>query len=516
MNGYDFFFKKYAASKNIFWKTLFNNAVPGFVIGPTLTTAIYLGVLNEDTDLSYWLLIIIAALIGGWTGTLIALWQSQPLHIISKTYQSLVQSFSSCNGLIQAEMAKSIIEIRNRLSNLSSHVGESWSYEDRINVAHSLLEGLDTVEKYWATATDAPYASSNTLDAFYLLVREKLAYADVRRLLVFPLNKLLENLKSDENQQNMLRFLKIHQSESNKIASQNKPTQYKYELRYWPATIKDLQNNLKMQNPPVMVDMAIINDSIVFGQETNEDDNIEVSGNGHVVSDPLRASMYLQAFENIWTKRKSDSYPPAQLEAYIDLLGMRSKISKQKKSLSSTKPGIPFYRATIEKVRNSLELRAIDVAPRPEDWVSKSEYWDFLQATIESANKHKGSYHGRIFVLREPLCRGTAQVFLKNVILPQVKASIIVHIHRTVDMFDKNLAAIDCIFNSDGWGFYLLPTDEFKEDKLFAEQNQIHPKYVDPFFHSRFERLAKLARFKCRKEEDCDDPALFHYLTQIY
>lgn len=514
MTWYSEFIQKYVKSKKEFWRSLRKDIFLGFILGPAFILLIAKVLLNDNIDLEWWLVTLITSIFISWIGTLLSLWRNQPLNLISNTFKDLRSSFSGCDGLIQAEMCSRIIDIRNRLSNLSSREGEPWTYEDRINVAHSLLEGLEEVEKYWATATDPPYASSNTLDAFFRFVKEKLKDSDVRRLLVFPLDELLKNLKSTENQQNLLRFIKIHQNDSfSKDKSNHSKTNYRYQLRYWPAKTIDLRQNLNIQLPPVIVDMAIINDSVVFGQSINGDSQT-VSGNGYVYSDPIRASMYVQAFENIWNKRKSDSFPPAQLEAYIDLMDMRGKVDQETQKGYFTEGGIEFYEQVICNVKNSKELRAIDVTTRTEDWLSKPEYLDFLEATIKSAQKNNKSYHGRVFVLREPLCHGAAQVFIEKVILPQIEASITIYIQRTIDMFDKNLAAVDCIFNSDGWGFYLLPIDNFQKENLFAKQNQIHPKYVDPFFRWRYDLLAKSAKFKCTEPKDCENPALFDYLTQ--
>jgi len=67
-----------------------------------------------------------------------------------------------------------------------------------------------------------------------------------------------------------------------------------------------------------------------------------------------------------------------------------------------------------------------------------------------SGTANRETFQGRIYVLQQPLTEAAAAVFIDHVIKPQVQASATVYLQRTADMIADNLAAIDCIFNSEG------------------------------------------------------------------
>jgi hypothetical protein len=323
---------------------------------------------------------------------------------------------------------------------------------------------MHKIKKYDATSTDAPFLPPSATKEFYARQATKLPRGHTRRLLIYPIEKLVTELISDDRFKNLEDFVRLHKD-------------YGFELRYWPYTIKELRERLNIlmgeTQAPRLVDFGIINDELVFGQAAEENDTNKISGRGYITWKGAEIHHYIDMFDELWERTKPECYPSAQLNTLVWLCQMRSRRLSQ--VTSTAKKGRAFFAEIINKIKSSKKLQAIDIAKDMTIWWRSREYQEFLKATIEAASSNHASCSRMYFIRRSFITKNDAQLFVKKIIEPQVNGGIKIGIACFDSIVDKNLGIIDCILNEDEWGFYLLPGDSFSEDKVDESHNLIEP-----------------------------------------
>jgi hypothetical protein len=248
-------------------------------------------------------------------------------------------------------------------------------------------------------------------------------------------------------------------------------------------------------DPPV--DMAVIadaGDSLVFGQAVDQDKltDFPAGGKAYIYSGSEKASGYQKAFNNVWNNHIDQLYPPAQLQAWVELLEMRENRADSDQDSAGTQDlsGEAFFRHIIGRIEASEELRAIDVADNTKHWFQRDEYIKFQNASCKSAEGSQNGYHGRIFVLKRPMVTAIANTFLKNTLAPQHQAGIDVHLVYARQLVERNLPAVDCIFGTQ-WGFYLTPLDSFDRNLVSARMNLMNESGISGYIRVIFDDLLK-------------------------
>jgi hypothetical protein len=270
-----------------------------------------------------------------------------------------------------------------------------------------------------------------------------------------------------------------------------------------------------------LVDMAIIGSVLVFGQEAREDDIDRVTGAGFVRTDRRVVSHYRRGFQNTWMRFAYRMMPERQLSWMAAVVDMRHKMRKEIAD-GHPLPPIPgtggrFFDQVIDSIEHSDHLRAVDVAPRTYDWVTKSEYRQFREATVLAASSHPDGQFARVYVLPDGMHdTNTATAFRDVVLRPQVEAGVELYLLHNEQVVTANCSASDCIFTED-WGFYLAPSEEFDAARLSAGTNTFDQRHVQSFV-VMFNRLVRAAEreggYVCRKPDELHDDRIVSFLLR--
>lgn len=495
----------YEKARKRFVRSVLGELIFGIVLAIMITFVIE-RFIEEDMDMHWWIrtgfiCVVVASLAHAGR----QFW-SLPENVIFDTYKHLIESYPEISSLVHVRLLSKLESLHLQFGNLLTDAGEIWDSARRHEVACCMLAAFEPKRTYWATSTDAPFKSFESVESFYRAQEEILRDGDVKRLLVYPWGKLLTALQDPKRRDNLEGFIRLHEKNH-------------FQLRYWPRSLQDLKNDLKLYvgEAPVLVDMAIVGDSVVFGQEAAPNDRVNVSGRGHIRTSNGFVMSYKSAFTSIWDRRRGEMMSAKQLLAFLRLLEMWSAETPMTESTSQVLHGRAYFDQVVGQIEHSSELRAIDIAQVTEAWLNQAEYIGFLEATIKSAQNHPDSHHARVYVLQDYLYDMTS-VFIKKVIIPQVTAGVCVHFLFNSSLLDLNLAAVDCIF-SDSWGFFLAPRQAFDFNKLSSRNNAMESRQI-VFFLDMFEKLVETLHmpyvYTCKKLDDCHDPALFHFLEGSY
>ena len=460
---------------------------------------------GQFPNLYVWLTALFVFFAAAWGSEVINRIHLKPDELLFEHYDSLIKREPRLRGLISARLLQSVDDIDTSIRQLTGSPGERWEQEDRFQAANNLMTQVDSITRYWATSTDAPFKSLAWSDLFYQRQKSRLKHADVRRLLTFPLDLLLKNLEIPENRINLRKFLAIHHRSN-------------FHLRYWPIGTRQLENALRNQflatnakTNPILVDMAVVGESLVFGQSAGEKDGSDnsVNGNGFIFTSPLAVDGYSRVFGQLWSAREDVFQSAAQLDAYLRLIDMRQNPP------SGPVPdlrGEEYFKQVLCRIAESSSLRAIDLAPDTRMWFEKVEYRSFLDATILAARNNPENFFGRAFVLPPILQESDAGGFIELVVRPQIEVGIHVYILRNCTLVQKDIAGFDCIFGPE-WGFYLLPSDSFRSSEVNSAKNTLDSSVISYYAARVFSDLQRNSAHSFSKLSDLDPDALFEYLV---
>jgi hypothetical protein len=394
--------------------------------------------------------------LGKWILAFIDLWTAFPERTLQRTLESLQKKYPDIRNLIYVRFSRRIDALSQEIVNLLSDTGERWETNDRLQTANDICDGCHHIGRYVATSTDAPYLPSPEIKDFYARQARKLPRDKSLRLLVYDIEQLVRELNSTDRFTNIRAFHRLH-------------LDHGLKLRYWPHSVVSLNARLasivRLENP--LVDFGVVNDQIVFGQALDSTDTNIVTGRGRVTVESGEARLYLTAFENLWRETAQECFPAAQLVVLALLCEMRFRMRSYRGPA-----GEIFFNEVIARIRapESRSLIAVDIAPDMAVWWRESEYMQFLNSTIEAARA--GNTCSRMFVFRRRFgTKGEAEVFINQVIKPQVEVGVEVGMVFIESLLTHDVGVADFILDGSGWGFYLLPGDRFKKDDVAASRN---------------------------------------------
>jgi hypothetical protein len=509
------------------------------------TRAIINGSLTIPIDGKLVLLTVGTTVLSAGAGLIVTFWRDMPCNIVYDIYKDFRHRTPELSGFFHWRLWALAEQIRYEINKLAAD-GVRWDVGDRFAVATSLLEGSESVNTYYATSTDPPYDKLRTYEQFYRMAETKLRGATVRRLLVFPPETLWKELESkDDFRQNLEEFVRLHQKRefvpsqfvrtlrhyftdwiTKRLKGRELELQSRwrwgYELRYWPKTTEALRDEMRRyfkisdadgdDRRPVLVDVAVIDDRLVFGQVGLATDVTSVSGPGMVRGGQLAAMKYKSCFEHLWQHLESDCFSAAQLELYAKLFELRVKNVREFKKPGGPSTGEAFYRSVVTKLAAAKNLRAVDIADDTEGWFAQDEYKDFHNAMITSAKANPDGEHARIFVLPRRLRPLVNDLFLEKVVKELLDGGVHVYIYLRGDLLKQDFAASDYIITDD-WGFYLAPGESFKLHSLDESRNSLVKEDVDGIFRGWFERLKTNAPISLRTLKDFNSDELGRRLT---
>jgi hypothetical protein len=426
-----------------------------------------------------------------------------PIVCVSSLFRKIISRHPELAAFSRWRALTTLNSLAEQLDTLQGTAGLPWDTDERLNTATDLFESRPKIKRYWATRTDPPYKSSQAEGRFLQRQRQKLSKADVRRLLIVPLNELISNLLEPDSQQHVKDFLRQHNPRH-------------YQLRYWPRDARALETVMREAlsgkiADETIVDFGIIDKEIVFGQKLQDmvnvsespvlADSLRPSGNGRIITAPLLVDCYCDAFESLWNHLEHECFPAQQLEAWVWAMENRhDALDKQ--------PQAAYYQDTLNKIGQSENLYAVDVAPDMNLWWKKQEYRDFQERSVQSATAYPDKKHVRIYVLHTGLENTeAARLFIAEVVRAQLSAGIeLVFINQRV-LIEHDLAALDFISNGVDWGFYLMPLESFDKTTVSAAHNLILAQHV-PSFQSIFQALydcKDVRQIRMAKVEDLSD-----------
>ncbi|MGD0027251.1 MAG: hypothetical protein ABSC37_21950 [Xanthobacteraceae bacterium] len=323
----------------------------------------------------------------------------------------------------------------------------------------------------------------------------------------------MREIDNRDNLDNFEHFIRIHQ-------------EHGLELRYLPQSKEQfharISNTLRGQEVVILVDFGIINGRLLYGQELpratatktiqaeyvtskptlveqylHDATATESMAAGHVRSQPTLVDQYVRAYQEIWNQTKSHSFPIEQLVALHKFMSMRRR--RLQGPTPPWKRGEAFFVEVVEKIRTAKSLRAVDVTDDMTNWFHFDEYIDFLWATVAAKENNPDGHFSRLYVFNRPFVNQVnAKLFVKEVLVPQLKVGIEIAIGYRGALVDGNVAAIDLICDDAGWGFYLLPGDRFGRGNVSEVQN-----LIDRTMHQDFVQLHDDLKEVLRKSERC-------------
>ncbi|MGO8735468.1 MAG: hypothetical protein ACLQVM_22035 [Terriglobia bacterium] len=452
-----------------------------------------------------WKTIIVAVLCAftaAWLTAVIFRLRNLPVEVIHKGYHDVRTRSPELVGLIKARLWRAIEENYTYIPTLAS-TGEAWEPDARFAVATSLVTGFRRIETYYATSTDSPYGTLDVAREFYVASRGVMKNAEVRRLLVFPLETILHDLRHCRAQRDsLLAFIELHHRG---IGEGQSPKGYK--LRYWPRSISELRHHMRRhfqitdaetdETSPVLVDMAVVEGRLqsdlgrrhlLFGQVALKGDQDKLKGNGMVKCGPFTPAKYRQWFDHVWKENCADCEPAAQLVFWAKLFGLREEIQRDKfdGGVGSMGEGQTFLQAVEGVLKSSKSLCAVDIASHPRMWCDVPGYKIFHESmTLSAEDKNNRAFrHTRVFVIREPIGSFEAKRFVNLIIAGLVDKGVEVFIHRKRDLVEHDFAVGDYIIVDDCC-FYLAPEERLTDPGLCEARNLVQagrdPKLLDLF-----------------------------------
>lgn len=400
-------------------------------------------------------------------------WRDLYPQAISRAVARITQRWPELYAFVHQRMQDLIVEENDRLTCLMTPSGVPWEAKQRLDTASELVRSCTNIKTYVATWTDPPYDATGADRRFFERHRERLRRTKARRLVVYPEDKLLQSLTTPDACDRLRSFVQLH-------------AEVRVDLRYFPGTHHELRRILEESLGPraasdVLVDFGIINEDLVFGQQsTGAGDEERPSGHGRVVTDPALVEQYVRAFDSAWERLLPDCYAGRQLETFAHIASDRIKAFAIQNA--------SFFDETVAKIAASKTVMAVDVARDMSNWWRNDAYKHFLNATIASAAANGGGRHVRAYVFSKFLDETAAQLFHERVAIPQLKEGVELLFLSRRTLVSNKLPAVDCIMDDDGWGFYLLPSDDFTPTGVSAARNGMTP-HVRPVFEQVYREL---------------------------
>lgn len=417
------------------------------------------------------------------------------LQLVNLPHNTIYNSYNALRDRAPELLVELNDDLRRDLERLRVHLhdvsgtGELWPAPERFRIAVNLVKSFGPIHKYWATSTDNPYETLAISKEFYRRTEATLRGADVRRLLVFPREQLLNDLKSRATAcDDLLTFIEWQQSGG-------------YKLRYWSNTISELRNTMQMTigarpDEPVLVDVAFVEGKpvfrrgasrLLFGQAARAGDDQKLNGPGMVRVENGIPAMYADWFESTWNRHERDFECAAQLAYWAKLYQLRRRIQTRPRDQTCL-TGDDFLEFVDQRLRKADKLLAVDVADEPAHWIEDPAYSRFHDAMNTSADRGRGP-HARVFVIAHCMVPSVATRFVHKRVIDLLQHGVDVFFYRRKDLVEKNIAAGDHII-ADDWCFYLAPTDRFREGAVSADANKADTTEDLSLFEEQFERLA--------------------------
>ena len=422
------------------------------------------------TDINSWILLVTGVIFPAYITSKLLIWRELPVACVTKLFRKIVDRHPELSSFSRWRALTTLSSLSEQLHDLQGAAGLSWDGTQRHNTATELFESRNEIKCYWATSTDPPFESSEAEARFIQRQRDKLKKADVRRLLVVPLGKLINNLGGKDQRKHVKDFLRLHDVH--------------FELRYWPYDAQALATILReglpgniTQDP--LVDFGIIDNEIVFGQKIKNEDQDRPTGNGRIITEPSFVECYNNAFQSLWNQLMHKCNPAQQLEAWVWAMENRSDSIR----LGNSSESKDYFETITNQIVDNENLFAVDVALDMNLWWKKEEYVAFRDASIKCARNHNTSGKQiRIYILYVGLENlKAAELFIDEVVSPQLEAGMELVFMNPSALIEHDLAAIDFVSNGVDWGFYLMPTDDFEKNKLSEAHNSILSPHLANF-----------------------------------
>jgi len=406
--------------------------------------------------------------IGAWICSIYEMRKSFPERVAQEYLNEWRDHYPHMTHFFEARFERMSEKFDETVRTLIGGCGERWSTDIRLETANLICDGVKNISSYSAISTDSPCLTPSIPKSFYARQAKRLPHRKTRRILVYPLDKLMEDLCCKDRRKNLNEFIRIHKD---------------FELRYLPQSIAELRKNLYIYlgsaKEKILVDFGIIessdNHSIVFGQEANDCDADSVSGRGHIIIAEGTVADYIALFNLLWSGNDWIFCSAAQLSFYSFLMNMREEMIESLVG-SHALEGEEFFCDCLKNIKSSSYVHAIDLADDIGVWWRNNEYIDFKNATIDALKN--GGDANRIYVLKRGFdALGEAEIFVNEVLNPQLIAGVKIGLVYSESLVDNNIGAIDLIFNETGWGFYLMPGDRFQYSSVFQARNMISAKF---------------------------------------
>ncbi len=403
----------------------------------------------------------------------------------AKLKHSLLESIESTEKPIHLQKysgkktINSLLWVKNNLKGLTGN-GFKGTVNDKIEILEEVLryeaynqEGK--IKKFYATTLNKPSQMWDSFEKLWKLQTDTMDEIQDKnlkvRVVVISPKELNDEIQ--EHSKSLKEFIKWHDVNGFTL---------KFILETSNEFKKEIKEFLNRDTDEYMNDFAIINDSIVYGEEIETGLIKLIQKNTHEGEDDDNTIkdydyFYQHLLEKRFTRLRWHERSPVQILAECERI-----LDKQNYSVKSL---LKHYNNLITdenqfkaKVGNSLwqnlnastdiigddyliylsnlltetvgqgdELLALDLTPSKRrflDWIHVDNYREWMDTTISLANK--GCNCSRIFIVNEVAVDKTSiDIVINKILIPQLEANITLYLVSEYELFMKDLPYFDVL-----------------------------------------------------------------------
>ncbi|MBI2968924.1 MAG: hypothetical protein HYY40_14075 [Bacteroidetes bacterium] len=403
-------------------------------------------------------------------------------------------------------------EINSDINSLMNRGLPNQPLREKLEIVTSIIkDSSDKINKYFSTSCDLP---SKLYNRHYDFFQDQEKYLknvkDKRRIVIIGEDELEKEIK--ENGDILLNFLDWHCKNNFRL---------RFLINRNSEFEKQCHNKISNQKEnEVLTDFAIIGNDWVYGEVTSKrgggdkaallqkiktqvDETtysgiikeFQVGDQGYLKilqkkhHDINTIKEYEDLYETLWEEWSVEKWAMMSLEQVrLDIV-----INKYKKSPHNSDNKTHYKNLQIEetnpKCYNSIikiiseasnNIYAVDIVTLKlgiEEWLKNKDYIDWMNATIQGANK---AISHRIYVLKEPVFDLlTQQNLLSKVFKNQQANKVKIYLTNGKELIKKNIPIYDFCLVDNKLCFGLEWKEIFSPNTVSIDKNLLHPDLFD-------------------------------------
>lgn len=402
----------------------------------------------------------------------------QILNSIFKKFPAPLKKYAIRN------LNESLKSINDKISSLSKEGLSEQTYGQKIQTIESIIEDLgNDLTKYWATTLDPPSRMMKESGRFLALQEKALKEVDDKRRIVI-LDKDNLNKEIMENTDYLISFIDWHKKNDFQLL---------FLIHDETEFVKKAKEFLDhLQYNEVVSDFAILGNDWVYGEVrypingfNDSNDNKTLRLFGSPISGKEIIEDYSSLYSNLWGPWIAPKWPfmiPEQIRSECSRQERKIKLKNNTLQYYSnliSEPSPPeFHNCITKNIQESTErIIAVDIAPIKSDlsdWIHRSEYNKWMQATINAAKN--GSNASRLYILKSPIePYADRQIIYKTILSYQKESGVNIWLASVSDLWKNNIPVHDFILIDNKICFSLGWDENFLSDKISAEKNLENP-----------------------------------------